>query len=100
VASPSERLAEVRAALLELEACVAKYRGVRVRRAAAPAGSAAGSAAGGSAAGGGDARASAAARSRGGGVAQRILRPRLDAFVGWWRKSRAKGPGVASASRD
>jgi hypothetical protein len=33
MASRSERLAELRAALLELDACVAKYRGVRVPRA-------------------------------------------------------------------
>jgi len=93
VASPSERLAEVRAALLELEACVAKYRGVRVPRRAAPAvgpglangGGAVGgaSSSGGGGGGGGEAGRPAGAR-------RRILPAPIRAVVAWWRRSRAK----------
>ena len=75
MASHSERLAEVRAALLELEACVAKYRGVRVPRRAAPA------------VGPGLVNGEA---GRPAGARRRILPAPIRAVVAWWRRSRTK----------
>jgi hypothetical protein len=90
VASPSDRLAELRAALLELEACVAKYRGVRVPRRSAPEAAHANVATL-----GGDASAGAETTWR--PRARRILPLPIRALVEWWRRSR-KQAGTSGPS--
>jgi hypothetical protein len=95
VASHSERLAEVRAALLELEACVAKYRGVRVPRRASPAvglglANGGGAVGGASSSGGGGGGGGGGEAGRPAGARRRILPASIRALVAWWRRSRAK----------
>jgi hypothetical protein len=80
MAPPSERLAELRAALLELEACVAQ-------RCAKEQPARLSTSLGGAFAG--DAAAAVAAARR--AIARRVLRPPIRALATWWqRRSRTK----------
>jgi hypothetical protein len=90
VAYPSERLAEVRAALLELEACVAKYRGVRVPRRASPAVGPGLVSGGGAAVGGASSSSGGGEAGRPAGARRRTLPAPIRAVVAWWRRSRAQ----------
>jgi len=83
VASPSDRLAELRAALLELEACVAKYRGVRVPRRGLTAAAAPPTV---------TAAAEPALRV---GAQRRLSFPRLRAVIHWWRRSVTRKPSAS-----
>lgn len=99
MASPSERLAELRAALRELEACVAQFRAKQAAARGYDPRQMSGVHAVGSfddtRAAKGDASltitAAALVDAQGRrAMALRLLRPPLDAVVGWWRRSREK----------